>query len=95
MPQIVLTDEQARVLADATETVELRNPEGHLIARLTVPFEDEIAEARRRLASSQPRWSSAQVQGLLSRLQEIRDAEGMDEAKLRDLLGKFRSGASL
>jgi len=95
MPQIVLTDEQARVMADATEAVELRTQEGHLLARLAVPFEDEIAKARRRLASSQPRWSGTQVQALFQRLSEIRDAEGMDGAKLRQLLAKFRSGVPL
>jgi hypothetical protein len=92
MPLIVLTDDQARVLTQAREPVELRDGKGNLLARVAVPLDDEIAEASRRLASEQPRWSSDQVQTLLARLTAIREQEGMDEAKLREALGRFRAG---
>jgi hypothetical protein len=91
MPLIVLTDEQAQVLAQANGLVELRDERGTLLAHASVPNQDEIAEARRRLASDQPRWPAAQVQALLARLTQIREEEGMDEAKLRHLLTRFRS----
>ena len=65
MQAIVLTDDQARVLAAANGTVELRDERGTVLARVNVPNQDEIAEARRRLASDQPRWKAAQVEASL------------------------------
>ncbi len=95
MQAIVLTDDQARALAAASGPVELRDERGTVLARVNVPNQEEIEEARRRLASDQPRWKSEQVEGLLARLMEIRVQEGIDEAKLRRLLSRFRAGETV
>jgi hypothetical protein len=95
MQSIVLTDDQARVLAAANGPVELRDERGAILARVNVPNQDEIAEARRSLASDQPRWKATQVEALLARLTEIRAHEGMDETKLRHFLTRFRAGETI
>ena len=92
MSLIVLSDEQARVLMQADGPVELRDERGHLLASVPVWSQDEIAEARRRLASDQKGWSSEKVQKFLARLEEIRKQEGMDEGKLREVMARFRAG---
>ncbi len=91
MPQIVLTDDQARVVTQATEPVELRDVKGRLIACLPLPLEAEIAEIRRRLASNQRRWPAAKVESLLAELDEIRNREGMDADRLQAMLARFRA----
>lgn len=92
MPFIILSDEQARVVADASEAVELRDRTGKVLAQVepAVP-ESEIAEAKRRLASDRRRWSSTRVQELLATLTQRRAQEGVDEPKLRQILEGFRS----
>jgi hypothetical protein len=95
MPQIVLTDEQARVLLAATEPVELRDERGTLLARISPPVEEVIVEARQRQAAEQRRVPAAQVQALLARLAEMRKQEEMDETKLHQLLARFRAGEQI
>lgn len=63
MVQIVMTPEQANVLANANESVEIVDTRGN---RLGFFFarqfsEQEIAIARQRAASDEPRHSTAQV----------------------------------
>ena len=92
MPHIVLNEEQARVVAGASEVIELRDEGGKVLARVEPPVpEAEIAEAKRRLASGQRRWPSARVQELLATLNEIRAREGIDESRLRQVLEHFRT----
>ncbi len=89
MPQIVLTDEQARILQEAKEAVEVRDPLGRILSFLQ-PMDSLDAEAvsRFRRTRDQPRETipAAKVQAQLRRLEEIRQGEGMDEAKMLDLL---------
>ena len=93
MNVIVLTEDQARILSQSNEVIELRDGQGNVLARVIPPsLEEEIAAARRSLASGKPRWPSDKVEALLARLTEIREREGMDEAKLRELLQRFRAG---
>ncbi len=93
MPQIILTDEQARILREANETVEVRDPLGRILSFLQ-PMDPLDAEAvsRHRSRRNQTRETvpAAKVQAHLRRLDEIAQAEGMDEAKMRDLLGACR-----
>jgi hypothetical protein len=95
MPQIILTDEQARILREANETVEVCDPLGRILSFLQ-PMDslDAEAVARHRSRRNQPRETvpAANVQAHMRRLEEIRDAEGMDEATMRDLLGRMRAG---
>jgi hypothetical protein len=95
MPPIRLTEEQVKVFLQSAGTVELRDSQGRLIARavqVSQWSEEEIAAARRSLASDQPRYPSAQVQAFLARLTEIHEKEGVDEEKLRSLLARFKAG---
>jgi hypothetical protein len=95
MPQIVLTEEQARVVAASTESVEVIDPDGRIVSFLT-PLDPRLAETikecQRRHASSEPRIPSEQVQAHLRKLEEIRQCEGLDRDKMLELLRRLRAG---
>jgi hypothetical protein len=62
MPQIILTEEQARVVAAAAEPVLVRDGRGKLVGVIPPPWsEADIAEAQRRRESDEPRHTTAQV----------------------------------
>lgn len=63
MNHLVLNDEQMKVLSEAKKQVEVRDGGGRLVGYLQfVGFtEAEIAEAKRRLASDEPRYTTEQV----------------------------------
>jgi hypothetical protein len=95
MPHIVLTEEQARVLAESKGRVEVYDTQGRLMCFmdwLGTPLAEIIAECKRRMASGERGIPGAQVQAHLRKLEEIRQREGMDEAKMRDLLRRMRTG---
>jgi antitoxin (DNA-binding transcriptional repressor) of toxin-antitoxin stability system len=94
MKHIVLTAEQARVALEAGEPVEVRDERGRTVAHLTPlhPADIEAIErAKRTRGLGGPRIPSDQVQAHLQRLGEIREREGMDEAKMLDLLRRLRA----
>ena len=93
---IVLTEEQLRVLAEAKGPVEVRDGQGRTLATVT-PFDPgdvEVIERwkRRRDQPQKPGIPAAQVEAHLRRLAEIREREGMDEAKILDLLRRMQAG---
>jgi hypothetical protein len=93
MAHITLTEEQARVVLGASETIELREASGKVLTRAEPPItEAEIAEAKRRLASTRRWWPAARVQELMAALAEVRAREGMEEGKLQQLVAQFRPG---
>ncbi len=93
MSYIVLTAEQEHVLHQATEPVEVRDTGGRLVARILSTKETAIvAEARRRLAKPGPRFTSADVQGRLQKLNNIAQREELDENRVRELLSRMRAG---
>jgi len=62
MSEIVLTEEQAKILATGSEQVILRDESGQLLGYVARGFTPaEIAEAERDLASDQPRYSTKEV----------------------------------
>ncbi|MFO0809234.1 MAG: hypothetical protein U0746_11455 [Gemmataceae bacterium] len=62
MPQIVLTDEQATVVATAAEPILVRDRGGKVFGVLPPPWGDaDIAEAKRRQASGEPRQTTDEV----------------------------------
>jgi hypothetical protein len=62
MTHIIVDDAQARILAEATETVELRDRSGRVLGYVAHDFsEEDVAIARQRLASDQPRLTTEQV----------------------------------
>jgi hypothetical protein len=62
MPQIVLPREQAELVAQALEPVQVCDPSGAVLGVIEpIWTHDEIAEAKRRLSTDQPRYTTAQV----------------------------------
>ena len=80
MPEIVLTEEQAQVLAGAGTTVVVRDPHGATVGVLDPKEAAIIAEAKRRRAVPGPRYSGAQVRATLDALQAERDRVGPFDA---------------
>jgi hypothetical protein len=74
MAHIVLTEEQMRQLNQSPERIEVRDPRNNPIGYLQLQISDftpeEIEEARRRLASDQPRYTTAQVLAYLRSLEK-------------------------
>jgi antitoxin (DNA-binding transcriptional repressor) of toxin-antitoxin stability system len=95
MPHIVLTDEQLKIVTAATAPIEARDSQGRTVAQLT-PLDaiDLAAIERRKQRGSRPGPTipSEQVQAHLRRLDEIRQSEGLDEAKMLDLLRRMQAG---
>jgi hypothetical protein len=94
MAQLILTEEQARVVAGAQEPVQLCDPQGNIVATLKPAFTaEDIAEAKRRLAVNGPRYTSEQVQEHLRALQEEWDRTGgFDRDYMHAFLDKLRAG---
>ena len=67
MRELVLDDEQATVVCGSTEEVLVRDRRGMLLGHLRPALAPadaaHIEEAKRRLASNQPRYTTAQVIG--------------------------------
>jgi hypothetical protein len=62
MSHIVLNDEQAKIVSEATGCVEIRDDRGRHLGYVFHGFtDDDIAVAKRRLASSEPRYTTQQV----------------------------------
>lgn len=77
MQEIVLTDEQAAVVASAVKPVQVRDPKGHVLGVINpILTKEEIAELKRRAASPGPRYTGEQVQRRLQALQEEWDRTG-------------------
>jgi hypothetical protein len=98
MQHIVLTAEQARIVLQSREPLEVRDEQGRTVAHLTLlaPADIEaIEQSKRSRAAGGPRVPSEHVQAHLRQLAEIRQREGMDEAKMLDLLRRLRAGESL
>lgn len=93
MPHITLTPDQARILIGAVSPIELRDERGSILARVPAPTADEmVARILARRGESRQGYPAAEVEQRLRRLQEIRDEEGMDEAKMWELLRRMRAG---
>src|SRR5689334_17294616 len=98
MPHIVLTDDQFRILSQATETVEVRDSQGRVLSYLKVftPRELEaVLRHRARKGDAKSVIPSARVQAMLSKALEIDEREGMTPEKMGDLLRRTRAGEEL
>jgi hypothetical protein len=70
MTRIVLTDEQAKVVAAATEPVPVCDARGNVLGFVSRFWtEEDIAEAKKRLASDAPRLTTAELQAYLRSLE--------------------------
>ena len=74
MTEIILTGDQMHQLASATDDVVIADGRGNVIVRLPPKISEKeaaiIEEAKRRLASDQPRIPSSEVLARLKRLNE-------------------------
>jgi hypothetical protein len=62
MQHIVVDDQQAKLIAEATEYVEIRDPRGRHLGYVAHGFTDEdIAIAKQRLVSREPRYTTQEV----------------------------------
>jgi hypothetical protein len=85
MVQVILSEEQATQLRQATEMVQLCDPTGKVIRVIEPEYSKEfIEELKRRARSPGPWFTSVQVQARLRALQEEWDRTGgFDEAYMQ------------
>jgi hypothetical protein len=70
MLHIVVDDQQARLISEATESVEIRDPRGRHLGYVAHGFADEdIAIAQQRMASDAPRHTTQEVLDYLRSLE--------------------------
>ena len=93
MPELVLTAEQARIVAQALGPVTVRDPTGKVLGHLQPRLTPEmVAELKRRAASPGPFFTGAQVQARLQALQAEWDRTGgFDEAYMRAFLERLNA----
>ncbi len=71
MLQIVLTDEQAKVIASALKPVQVRDGQDNVLGWITpIWTEEDVAEAKQILASDQPWFTTEQVLAKLRALEQ-------------------------
>ena len=93
MPFIVLNSEQARVLEQAVQPVEVRDEQGRILTRIPPLSEAAVvAEAKRRLAVKGPRYPAAEVEARFQKLEEISRHSNLGLAQVKDLLRRMRAG---
>jgi hypothetical protein len=62
MQHITVDDSQAKIISEATGWVEVRDQHGKALGYVAAGFSaEDIAIAKRRLASQEPRYSTQQV----------------------------------
>lgn len=62
VPHIVVDDRQAKIISEAGQTVEILDQHGNHLGYVAHPFTDEdIAVAKRRLQSDEPRFTTQEV----------------------------------
>ena len=93
MPEIVLTEDQARIVAGATTSVVIRNPNGAVIGAIDPKEAEWIAEAQRRIAAKQGSGVPGKmVQAHLAALQAEWDRTGgFDRDYMKAFLAKLRA----
>jgi hypothetical protein len=93
MPHIVLTPEQAKILEQAVEPVEIRDEQGRVLTRVLSPVDAEALEKyRSRRGQNRPSYPAADVETRFKRLEEISQREPLARARVRELLDRMRAG---
>lgn len=70
MIHIVVNDEQARIISESNANIEIRDRKGNHLGYVAHGFsESDIALARQRAASTQPRLTTLQVLDYLNSLE--------------------------
>ncbi len=71
MPHIVVDDQQVKIICEATDNVEVRDQNGRCLGYVAHGFTDEdIAIAKRRLTSDEPRYTTSEVLDHLQSLEQ-------------------------
>ena len=71
MLHIVVDDERARIISQSPESIEVRDRTGRHLGYVTGGFTDEdVAIARQRMASDEPRYTTEQVLEHLQSLEQ-------------------------
>lgn len=94
MTQIVLTEEQARLAAQAQKALPVCDPQGRIMGRFEplIVTPEEIAEVKHRAKSPGPWYTSEQVQARLRALQEEWDRTGgFNEAYMHEFLERLNA----
>ena len=88
MPDLILTEEQAKIVAQSYGPLSVRDSDGKVLGRLEPQLTQEmIAELKRKAASPGPWYTGEQVQARLQALQEEWDRTGgFDETYLHEFL---------
>lgn len=62
MPHIVVDDEQAKIIAETTDGIEIRDRNGRHLGYVAHGFTDEdVFIAKRRMNSDEPRYTTQEV----------------------------------
>ena len=62
MPQIIVNEEQAKIISESPECIETRDQSSKHLGYVTPGFsEADIAIAKQRMASDQPRYTTREV----------------------------------
>ncbi len=91
MLEVILTEEQAKIVARAEGPLVVRDPGGKVVGHIEPKLSPEvIAELKRRAASPGPWYTSEQVHARLVALQEEWDRTGgFDEAYAQEFLARL------
>lgn len=74
------------------DLIEVRDRSGKVVAHIIDPQTAEhIAEAKRRLGSSQPRYPASQVEARLKLLGEIVERDGLNNEQAMTLLKRMQA----
>jgi hypothetical protein len=91
MNHITLTEEQAQVIVQAHEPVELRDPSGSVLTRVSpLVTTEEIAEIKRRSAQYKRRFTSEQVAAHFRVLQEAVERDQLTPDQVVQLLRRLQ-----
>jgi hypothetical protein len=92
MSHITLSEQQSQVIEQAQDMVEIRDHRGNVVVRVDPQFtEADLAEAKRRLASNQPRYPASQVEARLKALGEIVERDGLNHEQAMALLKRMQA----
>lgn len=91
MPELVLTEEQAKIVTQTLDPVTVRDSSGNVIGHFEAKLTPEmIAELKRRAASPGPFYTGQQVQDRLQALQQEWDRTGgFSEAYMLEFLARL------
>jgi hypothetical protein len=91
MPEIVLTEEQAKQLCGVVAPVEVKDASGKVVGHFDpVPSQEFIAEMKRRAAGPGPKYTAAQIEARFEALNAERARIGpFDATHLREFLKKL------